>query len=1243
MDWLLLISILWFFALTVIICILVKRYKKIAFFPCFVGLFILILSLLFFEAYIVNHTYYFDMLANIKNWTLILFWLLSVSIFLWYMFSNIRKTWKSIFIYLFVSFALVTLIVWLLKWGYASFWWYFIELINYIILFSYFIVILLWSFSLWNFLLKNINFKESIYNFSIKFGLGFAILSIVLYFVVMFQFINVYVSYFIFAILLYLIYKNLSSLKDISKALLNDFVDFVYKVNSLAYVKYLFYFIGLVALFYIFIGFNYTFIAYPTARDASHAYIFYPKVFADYNGYPWSIDFRPWYILWSAVLAWVAKLWFWTWFSQDTWMITFNFISGVLSLFFGFMLVNAIVKILDNKKDIKHYLLIALWYILVLTWLTSGMGAFLVFVDNKTDLAVLMYVLLWLFLLIYSISTKLTFVSDEHIDKLKRGEIESIKTASKNTIFNIFMALSWFFFAIANLIKPTATFDFFEAVLVFVTLHTWFLLSIWAIVFVIWVLSYLKYRWFDKAVDSKYAMSLIKYGLWAAFLWLIDAFVRNRKRLLSLIIFVWVFILTLLVTKWTFGLVKEYYDWNVNKDPKKIVQAILMWNNFPVIKKDEFTGALYQGLKEPIGSSYNEDNNRYKWYWEHNFWDVWWSFAVPPKYKDTYCVSFTWANCGKYDSKYADKIINEYAFKILNYRNKKLFDTLLDKAIKNQGAKNVAKIYGIDITNKSDSQLLAEIKPLAEQNIKQQIFQDIKKLLKKGVLDIRFYPSVVQTKWTEEVLNYLKNNVVYYTNVHIPYDYLIPFTVTFNWYLQNKTSYYTDIGIIWLILWFILIISLFYSIFLLVKSFIQKDEDTKKYSLLLFSFSLASLVGWWIWYFVAAWIVWYNIWGIIWLILVSIIFVSKLKDRFFLIYVLIFFSILSIILNLFRIATQWWEGIYIWYRSSVWKKMNYVMENNWFKPKKEIKIPYVKEDVFNLQFPQYRIPIRWFNEREKDEIWLIGGTYIKYFIKNQNKIKDDQFLLYLRKLSSDNNLDKFYERLKDKKVTDILLDPNITSVVMWKWNIELWYRYFGKVDSNWNFVEKWVLPKLVDLAEKWKLDFITSNNLWIKYALTYKDEELAKILNISDLDKVRKIKYELIVLNYLRKNIWYDYPSLADKMENEWINAYTTIVKHRLDGLKYYSISDIAWDLIDVKGLDVDKNKIRTYEDFLRMIKWFDDLSFDEKLLIINLNWYYSVFNSNNPEYEKVRNKMTDDFIKEGLQQRWQLFYVKVK
>ena len=42
-----------------------------------------------------------------------------------------------------------------------------------------------------------------------------------------------------------------------------------------------------------------------------------------------------------------------------------------------------------------------------------------------------------------------------------------------------------------------------------------------------------------------------------------------------------------------------------------------------------------------------------------------------------------------------------------------------------------------------------------------------------------------------------------YKEVYLPYKYLNFFNITFNWSLQNLSSYYTDIGIVWLLLIFL--------------------------------------------------------------------------------------------------------------------------------------------------------------------------------------------------------------------------------------------------------------------------------------------------------------------------------------------------------------------------------------------------------------------------------------------------------
>ena len=49
--------------------------------------------------------------------------------------------------------------------------------------------------------------------------------------------------------------------------------------------------------------------------------------------------------------------------------------------------------------------------------------------------------------------------------------------------------------------------------------------------------------------------------------------------------------------------------------------------------------------------------------------------------------------------------------------------------------------------------------------------------------------------------------------INIPYRYLVPFNVTFNRSLQNLSSYYTDIGFVWLIVLMILVLGFIYALF----------------------------------------------------------------------------------------------------------------------------------------------------------------------------------------------------------------------------------------------------------------------------------------------------------------------------------------------------------------------------------------------------------------------------------------------
>lgn len=150
------------------------------------------------------------------------------------------------------------------------------------------------------------------------------------------------------------------------------------------------------AILYYFFGFQLSFIPYPTAWDANHEYMYIPKVLAEYNGVIWGnigpVNRLP--FLWHSFIAFffslARPLQSWFWLSADTIAIAMNFLSGILVLFFGLGVVHTLTEFFKEKKEsLVHKSIFAMGFGGVLLWLSSGMGAFLVFVDNKTDLGVM--------------------------------------------------------------------------------------------------------------------------------------------------------------------------------------------------------------------------------------------------------------------------------------------------------------------------------------------------------------------------------------------------------------------------------------------------------------------------------------------------------------------------------------------------------------------------------------------------------------------------------------------------------------------------------------------------------------------------------------------------------------------------------------------------------------------------------------------------------------------------------------
>lgn len=1152
--------------------------RYISFIP---WVFIAILSVFFFQEYFELHKYYAWFLTNPWVLTILIVWLIWAIIPVFYLFyTSSKKSRKWLLVSFFIWFIVFSL-AFAFEDSTSFIWpWFFIFLFNFLLIFSFFWAIIVWSTAVWNILLRTINFKESIYNFAIKTWFWLWVLWLLLFYLSVLGLMNSLIAFLVFAFLLFLIFIQRDGLKTLFISMLWDFQKFIENIcTENKSLKYIFMLILLSSFLYIYFGFVESFIPYPSAWDANHAYMFIPKIIAQYGWYPWHTDFRPAFELWTAFLSWIYNLWFFTSFSQDTWMTSFNFLSWVFSLFFWFMLISTLLKLIYKHRDFKYYSMMAVWYALLISWLTSWMWAFLVFVDNKTDLALLMFVILWLFLATYSLFQQKSWDSD------------------KKEIY-IYFAIAWFFFWIASFIKPTANFDIFWIFLLFWTLNIWVLSLFWWVLFVIWFLYYLKDRWFDKLFDWLWAFA--KYvWFWWMISWFfiviassISKFIKDKSKVLAIGFFALSFVLTLFASKWFFMLNQAFHWDKIIKSPSKIAIALALSNSAPIEKKDSMTWSLYEWIaKKAIWSSYNEDNGRYVWFWNKTFTNPWRAFLVPDSFKKTYSVYFSKKDFT--DSTLKDKLymfswdsrlkfsIDKYVQILLNNKNDDIFQSWVDSLMQQLESSWQMRKYATDAWiswNLPDKLMKIQLRKRVEKQSESNLRNQIKQNLSSWKISIENYPQVLNTKSNRDLLLSFEGKTKIHHEVSIPYSYLVPFNMIFNRSLQNHSSYYTDIWIVWLLLFII-------SIFAFIYSFFARDK-------IMWAFAFSTLAVWWIWYGVASWIIWYNIWWIVWLILVSILYINRIKDKWLLSTLLILISVISIILNFSRISYQSKWFMQFWYKSWVWKTLSYELDSSWtLKPVEKVKIPFNAQDFFDLQFKMYKKSINAFENRNENESWIIWWTYMRYFIKNQNKIINDQFLKYLWKLFSDYNVENSYKRLKDQKIKEIVIDPNIASVVQWDWNKSLWYRYYWTTDSSWNIENVWVIPMFVNLSQSWKVAYTYSNNLWIKYALTVPDDIISKLSWKTDPNEILELRYRLAGLKFLSNMI-------SNQIYIETWNLFYAILNYRIQEAASWRGADLLSDLADINSIELDN-----YDDFLKNIeKKFNSLSYDKQLLFIEYN-----------------------------------------
>ncbi len=1119
--------------------------------------------------YLWTHKYYIEMLSNSTNLWVVIFWLVCALIPSYFLFfTNKPSLRKSI---LWVVWGLYVFLLWYL----VQFWSSALSgigsiklLINCTIMLS----LLAWFVSIVTVLWWIINKKllkigtESLRDLVLNFWMWLVSFLLIIYFLALLNLLFPLVSRLLVMAWALLIIRNKNDIHDYALLAKKSATTINNKIRSFWSADF-FEKLGIVLIctviviwfWYLFNWYLLSYMPYSTAWDANHAYMFYPKMRALHNGvYRSEVQMAVTPHLWDMFITFWFSLFQWSWWilyiAPDTIALVMNFFSWVFVFLLWIVVVKEIisyVKEFSKDSNTNTDILLWFWWLLLLAWLTSWMWAFLVFIDNKTDLWVLTILLLALF-------AGLVFL---------RKVLQNDKDYT-----NRFAVLSWFFFAVAALCKSTAMFD----VLSFwvFTWWVWFgvLWVVWIVLSVIWLFATLQFR----SMKDYIGWSVWNVLLWSwLIVWLFELiktlYDKNKYHIKLLAIWIWTFLLTVCIVKIPF-IVGYNIIYDESNTPTRFIERVLFSQNWStklswsictlqsqwLVNEEQ----LYDWMPESSSwNSYDEDVGRYIWYW----WK-WWVLDAKKSnqpYKNLLVTKLL-----------DDWCIGRWEWKIL-CENKESLDNL-----------SVIKLEKIRNLLSSDSEAYSMISSIINQ-LPSQSSLDQEQKNKYFAQEIRNLRSIMESN---SILIETIDNDQY---VYIPNKYLNFLNVTYNRSLQNYSSYYTDIGMVWLLLLIFNFVGFIYWIWTRERILVAATWTT--------------LFSWVVWHLIAWWIVWYNLWMIVRSILSFVIFLYYLQKtegreiiEFYkgtLLVVLMLFILFQIILNLFRITSHWirvWWS-FLFYKTNQWvsmeidSRMQRVYRNRWL---------YWQEEVFDEQFRHYKALIDWANNRWEDQWVWIAWTYARYFIENQNNIKYDQFLNWLQPMFFDWNACRSYLRLKDNNISYLAIDPNIWTVVQWDWNRSLYDRFFGEVNEvNWEIKSYWAITMFTQFLWKWLARLVKTNNLGAKYAWVIPDSAYASVPEESR----ELFKSRMSVSRFTARN----------PKDNNFIPIILDIATQRLEnGL-------LIEDLADIFGYTIDTNKL------LNIIKsWTLDwtsiqgMSQDERKAMEQFIHFRTLYETNKEEYQ---------------------------
>ena len=1134
-----------------------------------------------FDAYLSKHEYYSSIFSSGSNRWIVISALLCAGILpILYRLISSKINIKKLIMRLGIWAGIFWLIHCHIKWDPI---WFgnIITIFNTLLLFGLWTYLILWFTAIWSWInRKLIKFQQNRWQeILLSFGVWMCWFIIVVQILLWIGLLYWIVSWLLFLWLWFMARyerKQLSVWGDIIEAILekakNWLVYGTWNLNSKEFWSSKIWFIALFVLVllsvsYLYIWIQNAFTPYSTAWDANHEYMYIPKILAENAWiYRWNTvaNNMPW--MWHQFLTFIFSLTGCTnWrfgLSPDNITISMNNISSLLVLLFGIWIMFQIFTLIwskkdnDNNSDLKKWKdeisetqlsngsWIITWWATLLLRLTSWMWAFLVIVDNKTDLWVMALSLL-------ALLAGLIFLQN-------RENSEDKKELWK------YIVIAWVMFWFAALAKITAFVDFALFGLLLLWLRFSPIVCLWVWMIVMWLVRKLNILTSAVMISDSIATWLIIIWLIITVIWLVLHLSKssNRKKFWTSfiqLVILWIsFFIPFLCFKlpWTtisqiktdkFSITWAIKSTFLTKTDKKIDKILLAQNDDENILESQNNvdmaalsdkgsqtfsqcmaiGNIYskeelaQNLQEVIWDGASEDFWRYIWYgWKSFSAEENWFYRLLKLLRPTSDTCY-WLN---HDAKVLcnnSQVID--SFKIDDLR------AIYENWIKDQNSEAGLLLKdAIDTYNEARSEW-----KIGFWTSNSQLFYD-------EVVALRQYYQSHSISSTAEW-------------VSIPYRYLVPLNISFNWSLQNLSSYYTDIGFVWVIIYVILLVSLPYAI-------VKKNK-------ILTSVSLTTLIWWGIWWIIGSAILWYGTALISWTMITLALFMDQLfrNDKneehpkilprvLVLLLTVIFWT--QIWYNFMRIASQWANSVFVWYKWNVGRQQ--IIDDS-LQSDSKVKYWYGWKDIFDLQFPQYNPIINALADRNNEDWVIVAWTYSQYFLGNQWNIKWDWMLSDFWVKTSDWDLCKTYWRLRNDKTRYLIVDPNIGTVTMWEGNESLFYRFFGKLNSDKSEIEiDGTITTLIRLAQSWYLHLLSTNNIWSKYAFVVDDETIRNYFG-EDLTEEELIltRAKMAVMQYFDD---------ADAIFWSVVNIFMTRIINNMQ----LGIEDIA----DIYGMEVNSYNV---------------------------------------------------------------------